>query len=139
VGAHVYGISSDSPAANKAFAESQRLPFPLLTDPAGALRKVGGVRRRRRRIRRKDINKDKQSAALPACAHDAVISDASPLLVGRRTWRPDASHCSIAIHLAPPSRIRCLWAWVLALQSFGVTGNLLGLIPGAAMEYFCIN
>lgn len=40
VGAQVYGISSDSPAANKAFAESQRLPFPLLTDPAGALRKV---------------------------------------------------------------------------------------------------
>jgi hypothetical protein len=42
VGAAVYGISSDSPAANKAFAEAQRLPFPLLTDPAGALRKVGG-------------------------------------------------------------------------------------------------
>ena len=41
VGAQVYGISSDSPAANKAFAESHRLPFPLLTDPAGALRKVG--------------------------------------------------------------------------------------------------
>jgi peroxiredoxin len=40
VGAQVYGISSDSPAANKAFAESQQLPFPLLTDPAGALRKV---------------------------------------------------------------------------------------------------
>lgn len=40
VGAHVFGISSDSPAANKAFAEAQRLPFPLLTDPAGALRKV---------------------------------------------------------------------------------------------------
>lgn len=38
----MYGISSDSPAANKAFAEAQRLPFPLLTDPSGALRKVRG-------------------------------------------------------------------------------------------------
>jgi hypothetical protein len=28
---------------NKAFAESQRLPFPLLTDPAGALHKVSGA------------------------------------------------------------------------------------------------
>ena len=40
VSLQVYGISSDSPSANKAFAESQRLPFPLLTDAGGALRKV---------------------------------------------------------------------------------------------------
>jgi hypothetical protein len=37
----VYGISSDSPEDNKAFATAQRLPFPLLTDPSSILRKVG--------------------------------------------------------------------------------------------------
>jgi peroxiredoxin Q/BCP len=39
-GAQVFGISSDSPADNKAFADSNRLPFPLLTDPSSILRKV---------------------------------------------------------------------------------------------------
>ena len=38
-GAAVFGISSDSPAENKAFAESQRLPYPLLTDASSILRK----------------------------------------------------------------------------------------------------
>jgi peroxiredoxin len=36
----VFGISSDSPADNKAFADTQRLPFPLLTDPSSIMRKV---------------------------------------------------------------------------------------------------
>jgi hypothetical protein len=39
-GAAVFGISSDSPEANSQFASKRRLPFPLLTDEAGALRKV---------------------------------------------------------------------------------------------------
>jgi thioredoxin-dependent peroxiredoxin len=39
-GVVVLGISSDSPEENKAFAEAQRLPFPLLTDDRGFLRKV---------------------------------------------------------------------------------------------------
>jgi peroxiredoxin len=39
-GAVVFGISSDSPEDNKAFATAQRLPFPLLTDPSSILRKV---------------------------------------------------------------------------------------------------
>jgi peroxiredoxin len=39
-GAAVFGISSDSPEANSQFASNRRLPFPLLTDEAGALRKV---------------------------------------------------------------------------------------------------
>lgn len=39
-GAAVFGISSDSPADNKAFADTQRLPFPLLTDPSSIMRKV---------------------------------------------------------------------------------------------------
>ncbi len=40
-GATVYGISSDDPATNNAFAQSQRLPFTLLTDPSDIMRKVG--------------------------------------------------------------------------------------------------
>jgi peroxiredoxin len=36
----VFGISSDTPEDNKAFATAQRLPFPLLTDPSSILRKV---------------------------------------------------------------------------------------------------
>jgi peroxiredoxin Q/BCP len=39
-GAQVFGISSDSPEDNKAFATAQRLPFPLLSDPSSILRKV---------------------------------------------------------------------------------------------------
>jgi peroxiredoxin Q/BCP len=41
-GAVVFGISSDSPEENKAFATAQRLPFELLTDPSSIMRKVGG-------------------------------------------------------------------------------------------------
>lgn len=44
-GAQVFGISSDTPEDNKAFATSQRLPFALLTDPSSILRKVGGGHR----------------------------------------------------------------------------------------------
>lgn len=39
-GAQVFGISSDTPEDNKAFATAQRLPFPLLSDPSSILRKV---------------------------------------------------------------------------------------------------
>ena len=39
----VFGISSDAPEENKAFATAQRLPFPLLSDPSSILRKVGSV------------------------------------------------------------------------------------------------
>ena len=42
-GAAVFGISSDEPEANKAFADAQRLPFPLLTDGSSILRKVFGI------------------------------------------------------------------------------------------------
>lgn len=37
----VFGVSSDSPEENKAFAEANRLPFLLLTDPSSIIRKVG--------------------------------------------------------------------------------------------------
>jgi peroxiredoxin Q/BCP len=37
-GAEVIGISSDSPASHKAFAEKHRLPFRLLADAGGQVR-----------------------------------------------------------------------------------------------------
>jgi peroxiredoxin Q/BCP len=38
-GAEVLGISSDSQESHQAFAEKYRLPFPLLSDSGGAVRK----------------------------------------------------------------------------------------------------
>jgi peroxiredoxin Q/BCP len=43
VGAEVLGISSDSEASHKAFAEKHRLPFRLLADRDGRARKAFGV------------------------------------------------------------------------------------------------
>ena len=43
-GAAVFGISSDSPEENKAWATANRLPFPLLTDPSSILRKTFGIK-----------------------------------------------------------------------------------------------
>lgn len=39
LGAEVIGISSDSSASHKAFAEQYALPFPLVSDQGGAIRK----------------------------------------------------------------------------------------------------
>ena len=39
VGAEVLGISSDSEQSHRAFAEKYKLPFPLLADTGGAVRK----------------------------------------------------------------------------------------------------
>lgn len=42
--AQVVGISVDSPFANRAFAQANRLPFPLLSDLTGEVaRRYGGV------------------------------------------------------------------------------------------------
>lgn len=41
-GAQVFGISSDSPAENAAWAKANNLPYPLLTDPSSIMRKVWG-------------------------------------------------------------------------------------------------
>ena len=43
VGAEVLGISSDSEASHKAFAEKHRLPFKLLADRGGKVRSAFGV------------------------------------------------------------------------------------------------
>ena len=40
VGAEVLGISSDSEQSHRAFAEKYHLPFPLLADTGGAVRKL---------------------------------------------------------------------------------------------------
>ncbi len=42
-GAQVVGISVDPPAHNRAMVEKLRLPFPLLSDPQGALSRRCGV------------------------------------------------------------------------------------------------
>jgi peroxiredoxin Q/BCP len=42
-GAVVLGASSDSIASHRAFADHQRLPFTLLSDASGSLRKAFGV------------------------------------------------------------------------------------------------
>ena len=42
-GAEVIGVSSDSPDSHKRFAARHRLPFTLLSDKGGALRKSYGV------------------------------------------------------------------------------------------------
>jgi len=43
-GAKVVGISSDSPESHKRFAERHRLPFTLLSDEGGKVRKAFGVK-----------------------------------------------------------------------------------------------
>jgi peroxiredoxin Q/BCP len=42
-GAQVVGISSDSSASHAAFAQTHRLPFPLVADVGGKVRKAYGV------------------------------------------------------------------------------------------------
>lgn len=42
-GAEVLGVSSDSEQSHQAFAEKYNLPFPLLSDRSGAVRRAYGV------------------------------------------------------------------------------------------------
>ncbi len=42
-GAEVLGISSDSDRSHKRFADTHQLPFPLLSDPDGVVRKTWSV------------------------------------------------------------------------------------------------
>ncbi len=42
--AQVLGVSSDSEASHRAFRAKYNLPFPLLSDPAGKVRKLYGVK-----------------------------------------------------------------------------------------------
>ena len=39
----VIGVSSDSPASHRQFAEQHKLPFPIISDPDGSLRRLFGV------------------------------------------------------------------------------------------------
>lgn len=40
----ILGISSDSPRSHEKFANDEQLPFPLLSDPDGSVRKAYGVK-----------------------------------------------------------------------------------------------
>jgi peroxiredoxin Q/BCP len=42
-GAEVVGVSSDSPESHRRFAAQHHLPFHLVSDPGGALRRLYGV------------------------------------------------------------------------------------------------
>ena len=42
-GVDVVGVSGDSPASHRAFAAKHRLPFPIISDEQGMLRKLYGV------------------------------------------------------------------------------------------------
>lgn len=44
-GAEVIGVSSDSPAEHRAFADKYRLPFRLVADAGGSVRAAYGVRK----------------------------------------------------------------------------------------------
>jgi peroxiredoxin Q/BCP len=44
-GLAIYGLSTDSPKANTNFKEKQKLPYPLLCDPAGTLIAAIGLRK----------------------------------------------------------------------------------------------
>ena len=44
-GAEIIGVSSDSTESHRAFADRYKLPFPLLSDPRGSVRKRFGVPR----------------------------------------------------------------------------------------------
>ncbi len=45
LGADVVGVSSDSAASHAAFARKHRLPFPIVSDTDGAVRRLYGVPR----------------------------------------------------------------------------------------------
>jgi peroxiredoxin Q/BCP len=44
LGAEVVGISKDPPSSHERFARDERLPFPLLSDTDGSVRKAYGVK-----------------------------------------------------------------------------------------------
>lgn len=44
LGAEVLGISGDPPSSHERFAKDERLPFPLLSDTNGSVRKAYGVK-----------------------------------------------------------------------------------------------
>lgn len=44
LGVKVFGVSADSPASHKAFAQKYRLPYTLLSDTDNKLRKAFGVK-----------------------------------------------------------------------------------------------
>lgn len=73
----VFGISSDSPEANAAFAKKERLPFPLLTDQNDFLRKSFGIKGNVFGM----LKGRQVSSNICACAHKLLSVQAARLFV----------------------------------------------------------
>ncbi|TPX06900.1 uncharacterized protein E0L32_002396 [Thyridium curvatum] len=65
-GLSIYGLSADSPRANTAFRERQRLPYPLLCDPAASLIGAVGLRKAPKGTQRGVFVVDKAGRVLAA-------------------------------------------------------------------------
>jgi peroxiredoxin Q/BCP len=77
-GLAIYGLSTDSPKANTTFKEKQKLPYPLLCDPAATLIAAIGLKKSPKGTQRGVFVVDKQGKVLlsepggPAATVDAV-------------------------------------------------------------------
>jgi peroxiredoxin Q/BCP len=77
-GLAIYGLSTDSPKANTSFKEKQKLPYPLLCDPAATLIAAIGLKKSPKGTQRGVFVVDKQGKVLlsepggPAATVDAV-------------------------------------------------------------------
>ncbi|POR39299.1 Uncharacterized protein TPAR_00487 [Tolypocladium paradoxum] len=65
-GLAIYGLSSDSPKANTTFREKQKLPYPLLCDPAATLIAAIGLKKQPKGTQRGVFVVDKQGRVLVA-------------------------------------------------------------------------
>ncbi|KND88365.1 Peroxiredoxin DOT5, partial [Tolypocladium ophioglossoides CBS 100239] len=65
-GLAIYGLSSDSPKANTTFREKQKLPYPLLCDPAATLIAAIGLKKQPKGTQRGVFVVDKEGRVLVA-------------------------------------------------------------------------
>ncbi|KAK3186873.1 thioredoxin peroxidase dot5 [Lecanicillium sp. MT-2017a] len=77
-GLAIYGLSADSPKANTTFKEKQKLPYPLLCDPAATLIDAIGLKKSPKGTQRGVFVVNKEGKVLvaepggPAATHDRV-------------------------------------------------------------------
>ena len=65
-GLAIYGLSADSPKANTTFKEKQKLPYPLLCDPAATLIEAIGLKKSPKGTQRGVFVVDKSGKVLVA-------------------------------------------------------------------------
>ncbi|PHH85680.1 hypothetical protein CDD83_71 [Cordyceps sp. RAO-2017] len=65
-GLAIYGLSGDSPKANSSFREKQKLPYPLLCDPAASLIAAIGLKKQPKGTQRGVFAVDKKGKVLVA-------------------------------------------------------------------------